>query len=199
MGDPPLVMLDEPSTGMDPQSKRNLWDMMTESINGQRSAILTTHSMEEADALCDRIGIIFQGELRCIGSSQHLKDKFGYGYLLETKLSLPADVLETDRQLMVQTVKEEVRKILPGAAVVEEFYNRLMFAVSKDTITSLGRIFTDLDRSKCRSGMVNCSEEHRKLKLPYVRPNQANSFLSDRVNKPQNRKVLSMKMTRRKN
>jgi ATP-binding cassette, subfamily A (ABC1), member 5 len=53
--------MDEPSTGMDPQSKRFLWNTISASFKGQRGAILTTHSMEEADALCSRVGIMVKG------------------------------------------------------------------------------------------------------------------------------------------
>lgn len=64
VGGPKVVLLDEPSTGMDPRSKRFLWDTILASFQGKRSAILTTHSMEEADALCSRVGIMVKGELR---------------------------------------------------------------------------------------------------------------------------------------
>lgn len=86
LGAPKVVLLDEPSTGMDPKSKRFLWDTilgdyfcsdrhsieylcffyMTASFQGSRGAILTTHSMEEADALCSRVGIMVKGELRYV-------------------------------------------------------------------------------------------------------------------------------------
>jgi ATP-binding cassette subfamily A (ABC1) protein 5 len=89
LGAPRIVLLDEPSTGMDPQSKRFVWDTVEASFReGQgRGAILTTHSMEEADALCSRVGIMVKGELRCLGSTQHLKNKYGAGYQLEVKWS----------------------------------------------------------------------------------------------------------------
>lgn len=64
IGSPKVVLLDEPSTGMDPKSKRFLWDTILASFQGSRGAILTTHSMEEADALCSRVGIMVKGELR---------------------------------------------------------------------------------------------------------------------------------------
>jgi ABC-type multidrug transport system ATPase subunit len=76
------IFLDEPSTGMDPFSRRALWSVILEAISTDRCVLLTTHSMEEADAVCSRISIITAGLLRCIGSSQHLKNKFGSGYVL---------------------------------------------------------------------------------------------------------------------
>merc|ERR1719356_2340040 len=85
LGDPRIVLLDEPSSGMDPQSKRFVWDTILASFKGDRGAIMTTHSMEEAAALCSRVGIMVNGELRCLGSTQYLKNKYGGGYLLEIK------------------------------------------------------------------------------------------------------------------
>ena len=64
LGDPKVVLLDEPSSGMDPHSKRFVWDTILASFKGDRGAILTTHSMEEAEALCTRVGIMVKGELK---------------------------------------------------------------------------------------------------------------------------------------
>ncbi|CAK1541868.1 unnamed protein product [Leptosia nina] len=86
VGSPRVVLLDEPSTGMDPRSKRFLWDTILASFQGRKGAILTTHSMEEADALCSRVGIMVKGGLRCVGSTQHLKNLYGAGYTLEMKI-----------------------------------------------------------------------------------------------------------------
>jgi ATP-binding cassette, subfamily A (ABC1), member 3 len=80
IGSPQIVLLDEPSSGMDPSMRRTLWNEITK-LREDRVVILTTHSMEEADALCSRIGILTNGELKCVGSSQHLKNKFGGGYI----------------------------------------------------------------------------------------------------------------------
>ncbi|XP_045490404.1 cholesterol transporter ABCA5 isoform X1 [Pieris rapae] len=89
VGCPRVVLLDEPSTGMDPRSKRFLWDTILASFQGGKGAILTTHSMEEADALCSRVGIMVKGGLRCVGSTQHLKNLYGAGYTLEMKIGHP--------------------------------------------------------------------------------------------------------------
>jgi len=88
IGDPQVVFLDEPTTGMDPIHRRHVWDIILEAKAG-RAIVLTTHSMEEADALSDRIGIIAGGRLRCLASSVRLKRKFGTGY--SVAISLRAD------------------------------------------------------------------------------------------------------------
>lgn len=87
-GEPRVIFLDEPSTGLDPETKRIMWSLVEFFSNsGDRTVVLTTHSMEEADALCGRIGIMAHGRLRCLGTSLHLKNKFGGGYKLEVALS----------------------------------------------------------------------------------------------------------------
>jgi ATP-binding cassette subfamily A (ABC1) protein 3 len=85
IGDPPIVILDEPSTGMDPVAKRFMWDVISRlsTRSGKTAVILTTHSMNEAQALCTRIGIMVGGRLRCIGSPQHLKTRYGNHLELE--------------------------------------------------------------------------------------------------------------------
>ena len=70
IGNPPIVFLDEPSTGMDPEARRFMWNVISRiaTERKQSSIILTTHSMEEADVLCNRIGIVNNGVLCCLGS-----------------------------------------------------------------------------------------------------------------------------------
>lgn len=70
--DPPILLLDEPTTGLDPQSRRQLWDRIEESRGAGGSVLLTTHSMEEAQAVCDRVAIIDHGKLLTLGSPGEL-------------------------------------------------------------------------------------------------------------------------------
>ena len=108
-----MVFLDEPSSGMDPVSRRFMWDLiisrrisltspphlpqvsrrfMWDLITAERqrrSIVLTTHSMEECEALCSRVGIIAMGRLQCLGGTQHLKSKFGGGYTIELSVGEP--------------------------------------------------------------------------------------------------------------
>ena len=81
---PQLNVLDEPSAGMDPKARKFLWDIIRIN-NAEKASLLTTHIMEEADTLCTRIGIISHGKLKVLGTSSHLKSKFGKGYRLEIK------------------------------------------------------------------------------------------------------------------
>jgi ATP-binding cassette subfamily A (ABC1) protein 3 len=81
IGGSKFVLLDEPTSGMDLSSRRRLWDML-KNYKNDRVMILTTHYMDEADILGDRIGIMAEGKVICLGSSLFLKNKFGAGYNL---------------------------------------------------------------------------------------------------------------------
>ena len=81
IGGSKLVLLDEPSSGMDTTARREMWDMLKQYWDGW-IIILTTHYMEEADCLGDRIGIMSQGKMMCCGSPEFLKQRFGEGYNL---------------------------------------------------------------------------------------------------------------------
>ena len=70
------VILDEPTSGMDPEARRQMWDILQSQREG-RTMILSTHFMDEADLLGDRIAIMAEGELQCCGSSMFLKQKYG--------------------------------------------------------------------------------------------------------------------------
>lgn len=74
--DPKIVFLDEPTVGMDPQSRRAIWDFIVELKDQGKTILLTTHYMEEAEQLCDEVGIIDHGKLIEIGSPDNLKSKY---------------------------------------------------------------------------------------------------------------------------
>ncbi|MED6166073.1 Phospholipid-transporting ATPase abca7, variant 2, partial [Stylosanthes scabra] len=71
IGNPSVVYIDEPSTELDPASRKRLWDVI-KTAKKDRPIILTTHSMEEAEALCDRLGIFVDGSLQCIGNPKEV-------------------------------------------------------------------------------------------------------------------------------
>jgi ABC-2 type transport system ATP-binding protein len=75
--DPRIVLLDEPTVGMDPQSRRAVWDFVLELSDKGKTIVLTTHYMEEAEELCDRVGIIDHGKLIALGSPSDLKARYG--------------------------------------------------------------------------------------------------------------------------
>ncbi|NWZ39588.1 ABCA9 protein, partial [Brachypodius atriceps] len=152
LGNPSVLLLDEPSTGMDPNGQHCVWKMIRDALKPKESgAILTTHYMEEAEAVCDRVAILVSGQLRCIGSIQYLKNKFGKGYLLEIKVKDPesADVLHA-----------EILKIFPGAARQERFPSLLVYKVPMKDALPLSQSFSKLEEAK-----RSCSLEEYSFSL----------------------------------
>ena len=86
--DPEIAFLDEPTVGMDPQSRQAVWDFIRELKTRNKTVLLTTHYMEEAEGLCDRIGIIDHGKLIALGTPQQLKRQFNSKNLEEVFLQL---------------------------------------------------------------------------------------------------------------
>lgn len=144
IGNPQIVLLDEPSSGMDPQSKQRMWRALRAAFkNRQRGAILTTHYMEEAEAVCDRVAIMVSGQLRCIGSIQHLKGKYGQGYSLEVKLREELSGLQ-----QVALLHKEILRIFPHAVRQESFATLMVYKIPMEDVKSLARAFSQLESAK---------------------------------------------------
>jgi ABC-type multidrug transport system ATPase subunit len=123
VGNPAVLLLDEPTSDLDPMSKRAMWDILME-IKENKSIILTTHSLEEAEVLCDRIGIISHGELQCIGTTTRLKSKYGMGYLLSVYFD----------RANSQDVQNFVEKTISDVKLVSEEPEMMKFSFSKNII-----------------------------------------------------------------
>jgi ABC-2 type transport system ATP-binding protein len=86
IGDPQLLLLDEPTTGLDPQSRRQLWDIIREFRGQGRTVLLTTHYMDEAERLCDRVAIVDHGEVIALGTPAELIARLGGEHVIEFTL-----------------------------------------------------------------------------------------------------------------
>lgn len=108
---PPVMVLDEPTTGLDPQSRRNLWTQVRKTRDAGSFVLLTTHSMEEAETLCDRVGIINDGHLLKLDTIPNLRAELEYQfkvtYLAGDTQGNPQNIYGTNEQELV----EKVRKI----------------------------------------------------------------------------------------
>jgi len=100
LGNPPIVLLDELSTGVDPQAKRFMWQVIQRisTKNKNTAVILTTHSMEEAEYLCTKMAIMVAGSFCCIGTPQELKEAFGKGF--EIQISMPLTIESEEREFL---------------------------------------------------------------------------------------------------
>ncbi|OHD70205.1 MAG: ABC transporter ATP-binding protein [Spirochaetes bacterium RBG_16_49_21] len=91
--DPDLIFLDEPTTGLDPQARRHLWDIVNQIKSMKKTMVLTTHYMEEAELLCDIIGIIDYGKIIVMGSPQVLLKEHGGGATITIRAELSDSIL----------------------------------------------------------------------------------------------------------
>ncbi|XP_031735235.1 retinal-specific phospholipid-transporting ATPase ABCA4-like isoform X3 [Anarrhichthys ocellatus] len=134
IGCPALVLLDEPTTGMDPLSRRFLWNSIMSVIQDRRAVVLTSHSMEECEALCTRLAIMVNGSFKCLGSIQHLKYKFGDGYVVTMKIRAAKPGCAPD----LNPAEAFMESTFPGCIQREKHYNTLQYKISS---SSLGRVF----------------------------------------------------------
>lgn len=108
VGNPKFVLLDEPTSGMDPYSRRATWELLQRHKAG-RVIVLTTHFMDEADILGDRIAIMSEGRLQCSGTSLFLKNKYGAGYVLT--------MAKSDSKVPSASIVNFVKNLIPSACL----------------------------------------------------------------------------------
>merc|ERR1719419_745946 len=146
VGEPQLIFLDEPSTGVDPVARRNLWKIIQKiQMNGQ-SIVLTSHSMEECEALCDRLAIMVNGQFQCFGTTTHLKNKFALGFTILTKLKVSGPLEDRDDEQLVSMLKDFVTSNLPNVEVKDEHKGYVHFHVQSPSTawSTLFRVMEDV-------------------------------------------------------
>lgn len=190
VGAAPVVLMDEPSSGMDPSARRFLWTVLQQEVIGAgRTVILTSHSMEECDALCTRLGVMAAGRLACIGTVQHLKGRFGTGYRLELRVEQP-QVLQplqplqpgSRRSTAGETGAEQgspsripatkaalsyITSVCPDAHVVEEEANRLVVSIPTQGL-DLASLFEAIELRKDELGITDYSVSQTTLEQVFV-------------------------------
>ncbi|KAM7067940.1 ATP-binding cassette sub-family A member 6-like [Molossus nigricans] len=140
LGNAPVLLLDEPSTGMDPVGQQQMWQMIQTAIkNTEKGALLITHHLAEAEAVCDRVAIMVSGRLRCMGSIQHLKSKLGKAYVLELKVKETAHVA---------LVHAEILKLFPQAMRQERYSSFLTYKLPVADAHPLAQAFHKLEAVK---------------------------------------------------
>ncbi|MFT7798628.1 ATP-binding cassette sub-family A member 1-like isoform X2 [Arapaima gigas] len=178
IGAPPVIFLDEPTTGMDPKAKRFLWNCILSVIKEGRSVILTSHSMEECEALCTRMAIMVNGRFCCLGSVQHLKNRFGDGYTIILRLSEPAQE--------PCPVDLFIKNSFPGIELKERHQNILQYQLPSRAC-SLAHVFWLLS-SKCKElGITDYSISQTTLDQVFV------NFAKDQSDDDQLREVSIVK------
>lgn len=130
IGDPKIIFMDEPTTGMDPVSRRDVWALI-QKLKRNKVIILTTHAMEEADILSDRIAVICDGKLKCVGTPLYLKNAFGDGYRISFVCELGNE----------QRIIELMDFIAPSNKLLDESGGSMVFTVPIESITEISPLF----------------------------------------------------------
>ena len=152
IGNAPILLLDEPTTGMDPASRRFFWEVLQNLTKAGRCIVLSSHSMEECEALCTRIAIMVNGEFKCLGSKQHLKNKFGEGYTLSIRFKSCVDLNE--HQIVVKNIKDFITGTFDGARLVEEHNVVLEYHLVSSQLRC-SYIFRTLEANKDELGILD--------------------------------------------
>ncbi|XP_047030747.1 phospholipid-transporting ATPase ABCA7-like [Helicoverpa zea] len=138
-----VLVLDEPTSGLDVETRRELWDLLL-ALRGERTVLLTTHFMEEADALGDRVAALHLGKLRCFASSMHLKKAVGTGYRLSfTTIGTPKD----------HAITKVVTSHVHDATLKEKTINSLSYNLPAAASAKFPALFTALESKRSELGI----------------------------------------------
>jgi len=179
IGSPPTMLLDEPSAAVDAAAKRHLWRVVKRREQGQ-TVILTTHSMEEAEALSDRLAIQVRGRLRCVGTPDHIKNTHGAGYQLEMLMaeSGPSSAAE-----------EFVSSLCSSARLIECHESRYVFQLptlraigAGEGELSLATLFTEMQDAMQAIGLRDYSISRPSLEQVFLRFSKEQQDLEENAN-----------------
>jgi ABC-type multidrug transport system ATPase subunit len=164
IGNPSVVLLDEPTTGLDPASKQDLWEV----VNGYKrkcAMMLTTHSMEEAEALCDRLGIFVGGRLATLGTAQDLKSRYGSGYRL----------VITTSQKYEESARAFVKQLLPSATLLNTLNGTQQFEVPRAGI-KLSKVFKQINQNTDKYNIIDWGISNTTLEEVFL-------YITDKMGK----------------
>jgi ABC-type multidrug transport system ATPase subunit len=134
-----------------------MWKLISSTM-ANRSVILTTHSMEECEALCDRIGIMTGGRLRCLGTAPHLKQRFGSGY----------QVIAKAREGSAEEVLAWVQRTYPSTQVLEVHGSSFKFRISKQEAGPTSAVFRAFESNKQAIGLDSYSVSDTDLEQIFI-------------------------------
>ncbi|XP_049274469.1 phospholipid-transporting ATPase ABCA3-like isoform X2 [Rhipicephalus sanguineus] len=138
IGGSKILILDEPTAGMDPQARRAVWTLL-QNLRRSKTILLTTHYMEEADALGDRIAFVAHGKLQCCGSPLFLKKRYGTGYRMR---------IAKGSDCSLDVVTEKVTSAIPAAQLTSDIGHEAMFNLGFPPASDVIPLLKNLEQSK---------------------------------------------------
>lgn len=163
-----VVYLDEPTAGLDPVSRRQLWELVQRNRKG-RAILLTTHFMDEADVLGDRMAIVKEGRIRALGTSAYLKKQFGLGYLFRMSL---------EEGCNVHNIQTAVSSFIPNATTASHAGTELSIRLPRESVAIFAELFEHVEQQKSALGILSFGIETTTLEEVFMRiVNEDNELL----------------------
>ncbi|XP_031749717.1 ATP-binding cassette sub-family A member 12-like [Xenopus tropicalis] len=159
IGRPSILLLDEPSSGMDPKTKRHLWKIISEEVKEKCAVVLTSHSMEECEALCTRLAIMVNGKFQCIGSLQHIKSRFGSGFTVKMYLR--------DSTVSVEALTSFMCRHFPNTHLKDQHFTMVEYHVPVTT-GGIAVIFDLLEANKSDLNIIHFSVSQTTLDEVFI-------------------------------
>ena len=135
IGNPKIIFMDEPTTGMDPITRREVWKFI-KNLKKDKVIILTTHSMEEAEILSDRVIVMVNGEIKCSGTCLYLKSHYGDDYKAELIADKP------------QELWEYLEKNMPSIQIINISGSSLFVSIPRTEVNDVQKFFTSIENNK---------------------------------------------------
>lgn len=157
VGDPELLFLDEPTTGLDPQSRRQLWEIIREIRAAGHTVLLTTHYMDEAERLCDRVAIVDLGRVIALGTPHELIASLGGEHVIEFTL---------EESGALQRPAADELAALPGVTAVDDQNSHLSLSVTEPHVV-LPALLDCLERRRCP--LASLTTRHASLEDVFVK------------------------------
>lgn len=183
VGGSKILLLDEPSSGMDTYARRHLWEMLKE-YRKDKLIILSTHYMDEADFLADRIGIMKNGKLLTCGSSLFLKNKFGVGYDLT--------IIKNEAETPYEPIFDCIQAVVSGAKIIGNSGMELKIRLPIDTLPLFENLFQSMETNQAGLGINNYGISLSSLEQVFINVTNSDSIGTEVMDKMADVKELQM-------
>lgn len=168
IGNTSIIFLDEPTTGIDPAARKQLWHVTNTARECRKTIVLTTQMVEECEALCTRLGIMVKGSLACIGEQEYLKDRYLKGYMVRIKLA------KEDRPrtgASVERAKNYLQVLFLDAVLKEEYLDTLAYFIPS-TFRTIPEVYEAIYQGREFLHIEDFSIQHANLEQIFVYLNQ---------------------------
>lgn len=152
LGNAKIIFLDVPALGMDVGTLKHLWAAIYNERENGRTILLSSHCMEECEAVCSRVGMLVKGKMVCIGTIERLANKFAKGCILTIRckrLKVNEDETEEQQERLMKFIKEK----LPTAVLIESFKEVYTFQIERQPSLSWTKVFSIIDKNKTFLGI----------------------------------------------